>query len=127
MIPEKYKGNLEKLIKLIEARNEGEELADFVEGLLNGEIEYHYLQEEFDAKFKLRDDDENPSGSAIYLAILEAAISLCRSGDNHNASRIFTVLSAGDETLFWSVERFVSWGQSLRGKSVFFNEDFVRR
>ena len=129
MIPKKYKGNLEKLIALIEARDDGEELADFVEGLLHGEINYQYLQEEFDEKFEPRGefDDALRSGDAIYFAILEAAISLCRSGDNHNASRIFTVLSKGDETLCWSVKRFVSWGPSWGQTSVFFNEDFVRR
>ncbi len=129
MIPEKYKGNLEKLIELIEARDKGEKLADFVEGLLHGDIDYQCLQEEFDEKFEPRGefDDALLSGDAIYFAILEAAISLCRSGDNHNSSRIFSVLSKNDEGLCWNVQSFVSWGPPWGMTSVFFNEDFVRR
>lgn len=130
MVSERNKGNLEKLIALIEARDQGEKLADFVEGLLHGEIVYEDLQEEFDEKFEPRGefDDALDSSDAIYFAILEAAISLCRSGDNHNASRIFTVLSIGDETLCWNVKRFVSWSAFSSSKtSVFFNEDFARR
>ena len=125
MVSERNKGNLEKLIALIEARDQGEKLADFVEGLLHGNVDYQGLWIEFDEKFEPRDGAS--SGDAIYLAILEAAISLCRSGDNHNASRIFLVLSHGDDGLCWNVQRFVSWGPSWGQTSVFFNEDFVRR
>ena len=89
------KGNLEKLIALIEARDDGGKLADFVERLPSGDVLYEDLLTEFHTKYVSSwGDTEWNAGSPIYNAIFEAAISLLRRGELKNSYRIFQFSSA---------------------------------
>jgi hypothetical protein len=106
-VSEWNKGNLAKLIALIEARDDGGKLADFVERLPSGDVNYEDLLTEFHTKYVSSWGDKNTSGSPIYNAIFEAAISLARRGKLKNSYRIFTVLCHGDECLCWNTQPIV--------------------
>ena len=125
------KGNLEKLIALIEARDDGGKLADFVERLPSGDVLYEDLLTEFHTKYvsSWRDPEmtaKNNTGSPIYNAIFEAAISLLRRGELKNSNRIFHVLCHSDECLCWSTQPIVEHIADA-SNSVFFDHYHLRK
>ena len=126
-VDEKNKGNLEKLIALIEARGDGGKLADFVERLPSGDVLYEDLLTEFHTKYvsSWRDPEWN-AGSPIYNAIFEAAISLLRRGELKNSYRIFHILRHGDECLCWNTQPIVEHIADA-SNSVFFDHYHLRK
>ncbi len=128
-VDERNKGNLEKLIALIEARDDGGKLADFVERLPSGDVLYEDLLTEFHTKYVSswgEDAGKNNEGSPIYNAIFEAAISLLRRGELKNSYRIFHILRHGDECLCWNTQPIVDHIADA-SNSVFFDHYHLRK
>ena len=126
-VSEWNKGNLAKLFALIEARDDGGKLADFVERLPSGDLSYEDLLIEFHTKYVSSWGDKNTSGSPIYNAIFEAAITTLIRGNLKNAFRIFNVLCQNDEGLCWNTQPIVRHiVDGLHSNTVFLDHYTIR-